>query len=137
MDKFEDMLNNLYQILDNDTVEDKVVLTKPEFKREGKKKTWTNAKAFLRKINRVPEHFILYLGKETNGVANWKSSSKSDGVSLSSKIKDSQVISLMQKYMQNFVTCSQCNSCNTSMLRDTSVRSYIIKCNVCGSTKYV
>ena len=37
MDKFEDMLENLYQILDNDEVEDKIVLTKPEFKREGKK----------------------------------------------------------------------------------------------------
>ena len=137
MDKFEAMLKNLYQVLDNDTVKDKIVLEKPEFKRENKKKVWTNAKAFLRKINRYPEHFILYLGKETNGVANWKSSSKSDGISLGSKVKDSRIIKIMQKYMKNFVTCSQCNSCNTSMIRDTSLRSYIIRCNVCGSTKYV
>ena len=77
------------------------------------------------------------MNKETNGKANWKTSHKSDGIVLSSKIKNDSIISLMEKYVLNYVTCSQCQSCNTIMTKDTSTRSNIIRCNVCKSTKYV
>ena len=77
------------------------------------------------------------MSKETNGNANWKSAHKSEGIILGGKVKESNIIPLMQKYINQYVTCTQCKSCNTIMLRDTSARSFLIKCNVCKSTKYV
>ena len=137
MQSFEKMLDKLFLVLEEDPTENKLRIGQPIFKRESKNKIWVNAKNYLQTINRDPDHFIIFMNKETNGVANWKTSHKSDGIVLSSKTKDNNIISLMEKYILNYVTCSQCQSCNTIMTKDTSTRSYMIKCKVCKSIKYV
>ena len=94
MQSFEKMLDKLFLVLEEDPTENKLRIGQPIFKRESKNKIWVNAKNYLQTINRDPDHFIIFMNKETNGVANWKTSHKSDGIVLSSKTKDNNIISL-------------------------------------------
>lgn len=136
MESFEDMLNFLYSNLES-TEKAKIVLSRPIIDKSSGKAVWKNVKDFLRSINRDPDHFMMFMSKETNGGANWLSSHKSDGIIFNIKITPDKISTLMQKYITENVLCKQCNSYNSKMERDVGIRKFKIICIDCNSEHYI
>ena len=137
MESFNEMLNILYCKLADEGKSDKVVLDKPILNKVGTKMVWTNAKKFLRAINRDPTNFIEFVSKETNGNANWKTSKKSDGIIFSVRINNGSIEKIMRSYSEKYVKCGQCGGFNSIMSKDNSVRKFKITCLDCNSIRYV
>jgi len=137
MESLKDMLNILYVKLDETDNSGKLILTRPILKKVGTKFIWKNPKDFLIIIQRDSDHFIDYLGKETNGNANWKTGSKRDGIIFNIKTDVIKIDNWMKKYIEKYVKCIQCNKYNSQMIKDNSVRKCKITCNCCGAGRYI
>lgn len=135
MVSFDEMLDNLYTELNKCSL-NKITLHKPII--VGKSKpVWVNAKNFLKDINRNPDHFINFLSKNSNGDVNWKSQHKSEGIIFGFKINETKLKNIMQEYIKKYVSCNQCNSCNTKFEKDVTIRKNKVICSDCNSERYV
>lgn len=128
---FDEMLNSVYCKLGM-TTKTKLTLQAPELSITTTNTYWKNVKAFLKTINRSPEHFVDFLKKDLD--VNWLSSSKSDGLVIIGKIKKDKIMRLMQQYMRQFVVCKTCNSGNSIMKFNNTIRKYDFTCNDCHAT---
>ena len=131
---FNDMLDNVYNIIEEKTIKSnsKKVIPIPVIEMSTTNTYWKNIKKILQSINRPQEHFIIYLQKELK-TGDWLSSSKSDGIVLIGKFRIEQLTILLQGYVRKYVVCNICNSTNTNLEKNKDLRSYMICCNNCNS----
>tara|TARA_B110000902_G_C14136776_1_gene524171 strand:+ start:428 stop:841 length:414 start_codon:yes stop_codon:yes gene_type:complete len=137
MESFTKMLNTLYCKIADEKKSETIVLDSPILIKVGKKIIWKNAKQFLIEINRDPINFIEFVSKETNGNANWKTSSKSNGIIFSVKVNNNSIEKIMRDYSEKYVKCSECKNYNSVMIKENSVRKHKISCLDCKSTRYI
>lgn len=138
MESFEDMLDELYDNLDQNNQIVSVVLPNPELIKSGSNFIWKNVKEFLKITNRPPDHFMNYLNKNCNCQVNWITESKSDGLIFNQKrITVMNIIDFMKNYLKDFVICKSCKSYNTTIEKDQTIRKYNFICHNCKNEYYI
>ena len=133
---FEERLDEVYQKLGTKKSK-KITIPKPILERGTTKIHWKNVKQLLKIIRRPPDHFISFLNSEIDNKASWKTASKSDGMLLTGRFTIKDIYRLITKYLNTYVTCSICQSVNTSIKRDVSLRKYQLHCKNCLSINTV
>jgi len=128
---FESMLNEVYDNLENKQ-KNKIILPKLDINISTTNTYWKNIKQFLKTIKRGPEHFIIKMNHNI-GETNWVSSSKSDGIVIIGRVKKDKILSFIQNYMKTYVVCNICNSVDTELNKNNTIRQYQLKCNCCKS----
>jgi translation initiation factor 2 subunit 2 len=138
MDNFENMLNELYNNLNQTNKVISVTLPEPQLIKNGHNIIWKNVKEFLKITNRPPDHFTNYLTKDCNCQINWITDSKSDGLIFNQqKIKNSHIINFMKIYLKEFVICKSCKSYKTMIVKDNAIRKYNFICSNCKNEYYI
>ena len=138
MDTFENMLDELYNNLDQNNELVSVVLPDPQLIKNGSNIIWKNVKEFLKIANRPPEHFVNYIHKDCNYKVNWITDSKSDGLIFNQKkIKVVNIIDIMKTYLKEFVICKSCKSYKTHIVKDQTIRKYNFICLNCKNEYYI
>lgn len=132
------MVDLAYDDLNKEAIhKHRLVLPNPEYEATPTRIHWKNIKAFLKVINRSPEHWYKWITKEVpDREISWISSSIKDGVVFQGKRqKLSDINDLSMKYINTYVTCS-CNS-NKTFLNKSEIKAWLFECSSCGSTKYL
>ena len=138
MESFENMLDELYDNLDQNNEVVSVVLPEPQLIKNGNNIIWKNVKEFLKIANRPPDHFVNYLTKNCNCQVNWITESKSDGLIFNQKkIKISNIIDFMKTYLKEYVICKSCKSYKTCIIKDQTIRKYNFICSNCKNEYYI
>ena len=132
------MVNKAYDMLGATEKKSTLVLPKPEYEAMPTRIHWKNIKEYLKTINRSPEHFFKWLCSEIpDREVAWMSASIKDGLIVQGKRqKISDINDLSIKYINEFVTCSSCNSYNTTLGKEIDIKAWLFNCQTCGSTKY-
>ena len=99
---------------------------------------WLNVLPFCESINHKSNIILEYLKKEMKGKnVAWFSPNEDDGILIiAKKTKKQDIITLVEKYVTNFVNCSSCNNA-ISTLTKTDGKYYNYECLTCGFTKCI
>ena len=100
---------------------------------------WKNIKDFLKVINRSPAHLINWLKSEmADKQIDLITNHVSDGIIIQGKYqKKNNLSTIALKYISIFVTCSSCNSVDTTMNKHQKLSYYEFECSHCGVTKNI
>ena len=117
------------------TEKTKISLKAPDVRKvTGIKCVWVNFNDTCVSLNREREHFLNFilteLGTEGSIGGDYQ-------LNLKGRYNNKHVESLLKKYVQEYVTCKNCNSPNTTLRKDNSARIQILHCNNCNSDKTV
>lgn len=130
---FYTMLDELYDSL-GAIISDKLILPNPIIEKGTTRVVWKNIKDFLKTIRTPPDHLFDFISKTSNQKINWYSDSVSDGLIIHyNRISTNDISGWMKKYINDFVICRICKKANTSMIRNSEIRKYFIKCDDCNS----
>ncbi len=107
----------------------------PKLRRVGTRKTsFDNFPQIAQALRRNPEHmqsFVLVeLGAEASNDANGR-------MIIKGRFVQSQIESLLKKYIIEYVTCRMCRSPDTTLTRDAVTRLHFLHCNICASSRSV
>lgn len=133
MSSFEQMLDNLLNKIEKKQNKINIILPDPVLIKSGNNIIWKNIKEYLKIIKRPPTHFINFLNYELSCLINWISESKSDGCIIHLKIKSNTIIDLMKKYIKDYVLCKSCQSINTIINKDKTLKKYNFICYDCNN----
>lgn len=78
-------------------------------------------------LRRKPEHLLKYILKELATPGELKK----NGVIIGTKIPASRINEKIEKYVENYVLCSECKKPDTQLLKDGGFT--FIKCQACGA----
>jgi translation initiation factor 2 subunit 2 len=113
----------------------KMVIPVPNMLAAGSRKTmWVNYAQTLQVIHRQPEHLQAYVNSELNTLTSIDSNVR---LIIRGKFSSKNIQSILQKYIQEYVTCKNCHCSETCMSKDPITRLYYIDCDVCGASKSV
>ena len=113
----------------------KMVIPVPNMLAAGSRKTmWVNYSQTLQVIHRQPEHLQAYVNSELNTLTSIDSNVR---LIIRGKFSSKNIQSILQKYIQEYVTCKNCHCSETCMSKDPITRLYYIDCDVCGASKSV
>lgn len=108
----------------------KLLLDKPEISSANKKTFIRNFKEICNKLNRKVNEVQDYFTKELATTI----SLNQDGVLIITGVyKQSGIIKILSTYIKNYVTCKECNSCDTEIIKESRIT--FLKCNKCLSKK--
>ncbi len=141
MESFDIMLDDVYDKLESCTssakMQSKIILPQLELVKHGHHFIWKNMKAFLRIVNKPPEHVVKFFSEELKCQITWITESKSDGVIIDyDRLSSSTISELMKKYVLEYVYCKKCKSTNSIISKDSQVRKYLFVCQNCGDQYY-
>lgn len=131
MSNFEEMLNEIYNSIEEKKRNVHIELPKPILIKSGHNTLWKNIKQYLRIIRRPPDHFLDFLKYEMSIQVNWITESKSDGCILYNKVKEDILYDLMKKYIKDYVFCKSCKSNETYIIKIKELRKYNFVCTEC------
>lgn len=98
---------------------------------------WKNIKALLKITRTPPDHLFDFLRYQIdkNIDIGWYSDSISDGLIIHDvkKINKTIIVSLMKKYLIDYVICKNCRKMNTNISKDSTIRKWQLKCSDCNS----
>jgi translation initiation factor 2 subunit 2 len=117
------------------TEKTKISLKAPDVRKvTGIKCVWVNFNDTCISLNREKEHFLNFILMElgTDG-----SIGGDYQLNLKGRYNNKHIESLLKKYVQEYVTCKNCNSPNTILIKDNSARIQILRCNNCNSERTV
>lgn len=99
-----------------------------------KKTLWVNFQEICSMMQRDPDHvyqfFMAELGTEGSIDGNQR-------LIIRGKYVPKYIESLLRKYVVEYVTCENCRSPNTELVRNSSTRLYVLKCNDCAADRTV
>jgi translation initiation factor 2 subunit 2 len=99
-----------------------------------KKTLWVNFQEICSMMQRDPDHvyqfFMAELGTEGSIDGNQR-------LIIRGKYVPKYIESLLRKYVVEYVTCENCRSPNTELVRNSSTRLYFLKCNDCAADRTV
>ena len=108
----------------------KLVLEKPEISSANKKTFIGNFKAICTKLNRKSEDVREYFEKELCTTVNLNSEG---ALVITGIYKQVGVMKVLQEYIKKYVTCKECSSCDTEIIKEN--RIVFLKCSKCLSKK--
>lgn len=107
----------------------------PNVVRLGSTKTnWANFDAMVIALDRTHEHLMSFITTELGAEA---SLGLEMNMILQGIYRPRVVEKLYNKYLDNYVRCSNCKNYQTKLDKDPSTRLYMMECKQCGSTKSV
>jgi translation initiation factor 2 subunit 2 len=130
---FEEMLDILLNKIDKKQNKINITLPDPILIKSGNNIIWKNIKDYLKIVKRPPIHFMNFLNYELSCLINWISDSKSDGCIIHQKIKSNTIIDLMKKYIKEYVLCKSCQSINSIITKNKTLKKYNFICYDCNS----
>jgi translation initiation factor 2 subunit 2 len=98
------------------------------------KSCWTNFASMSETINRKPEHLMSFVSAELGADCRLGGEQQ---LIVAGKFSTKIMEKLYKKYIENYVTCSNCRSPSTLIEKDPSTRLYMMTCQNCGATKSV
>ena len=136
---YDDLLARVRDILDKNnpykTKSQKIQLKPVQLEQVAKKKyKWTNFMEFTEILRRPAEHLSQFVSIELAMevvIANEKL--RLEG----RRIDKDELQAVLKKYILEYVKCPLCNSANTVMSKDPNIRSLVMKCEACQSTRTV
>ena len=136
---YDQLLTRVRDILDKNnpykTKSQKIQLKPVQLEQVAKKKyKWTNFMEFAEILRRPAEHLSQFVSIELAVevlIANEKL--RIEG----RRIDKEELQSVLKKYILEYVKCPLCNSANTVMSKDPNIRSLVMKCEACQSTRTV
>lgn len=110
---------------------ERFVVQEPKILSEGKTTVFENYIAIVEKLNRDPDHLFKFLLKEM-GTAG-----KLDGsrAIFQGKFNTGAISGLIDTYIREYVTCSECGRPDTHLIREERV--LILRCDACGAHRPV
>ena len=128
---FNEMLDNLYKQIDR-TTDSTVYLPEPKINKKPTRIDWTNTDKFLKTVNRSFEHFINYLKVERKICAGYQNKI----FIIPGRFRKEDINKIMLEYVNKFCKCPVCNSFDTILAKDGTVRKEKIICNKCKSITF-
>ena len=125
------LVDRLYTELGNQlSSSKKLVLDRPEINSANKKTYIGNFKEICNKLNRKMDDVKAYFESELRAPCNLSQ----DGTLVITKVfKQVQVSKVLSSYIKDCVTCKECNSCDTDIIKENRIT--FLKCNKCKSKK--
>lgn len=111
----------------------KLKIPPPILIKVGRKTIWSNFTIITYKMNRKIEHFMSYFLSE-RGVTG---TLQNKGLAIKPHVTQDQVISIMKKYMNDYILCKECKSTDTFLIKDSITRLTFVECTRCNSKRYV
>jgi len=137
-ESFEIMLDKLYNNININNSNTKIVLPKPIMIKSGSKTIWKNANEFINMFNCEINDFTNYINNKTTNNINWISESISEGCIFDNKIKkDDYIYDLMKRYVNDRVLCKSCKSVDTRLIKNQNLRKYKFICNNCKNELFI
>jgi translation initiation factor 2 subunit 2 len=136
---YTQMLERVFKVIKkkNPTAGDKKSIRLPpaDLQKVGTKKTmWANFANCCSALQRSQEHVMAFFMAE---LATEGSLDSKQRLVMKGKFVPSQIESLIKRYFMEYVACSMCRSCETTLTRDPTTRLYFISCSLCGSRRSV
>ena len=100
----------------------------------GLRTAWINYHETCDKMNRDPQHVLLFMSSEYNTDCNIGGE---DQLILRGKYACQDIEKTIKKYIVEYVQCATCKSINTTLNKDPTTRSYYMNCNACQSIRTV
>lgn len=133
MEQYNDnyLIDRLYIELGNhQNTNKKLILNKPEISSANKKTYISNFKEICDKLNRRVSDVQDYFVKE---LATSISLNKDGALIITGVYKQAGIIKVLSTYIKDYVTCKECNSCDTEIIKENRIT--FLKCNKCLSKK--
>lgn len=125
------LIDRLYIELSNyQNFSKKLILDKPEISSANKKTYVGNFKGICNKLNRKVNDVQDYFAKE---LATTVSLNQDGALVITGVFKQVGIIKILNTYIKNYVTCKECNSCDTEIIKENRIA--FLKCNKCLSKK--
>jgi translation initiation factor 2 subunit 2 len=136
---YSELLSRFYGLmqkeLPNRKDKQKVSITAPRTQRVGGKRSmWVNFNVICGQLHRSCEHFQSFVLAEFGTTGSLDSHKR---LILKGKYLPQDLESLITKYIQEYVTCQNCQSLETLLIRDTVSRLHFIQCEHCHARKSV
>ena len=129
--KTDYLVDRLYNELEKQHInQQKVILDKPIVKIENKKTCVVNFNNICIKLNRATNDVKQYFEKEMNVVT---SINAAGGLIITGMFRENQITKIFSSYIQDFVKCKECNSCDTEIIKENRITYN--NCNKCKSKK--
>lgn len=130
---FNKMLDNLYNLLGDYSQEStKFYLDEPQCNKKPTRLDWINVNNFLKKINRSSNHFLNYIINVRKILATYNGTV----MIIQGKYNKNDITKIMLEYISNYCSCSICNSYDTILIKDFTIRKEKLFCNKCKSVNY-
>lgn len=130
---FNKMLDNLYNLLGDYSQEStKFYLDEPQCNKKPTRLDWINVNNFLKKINRSSNHFLNYIINVRKILATYNGTV----MIIQGKYNKNDITKIMLEYISNYCSCSICNSYDTILIKDVTIRKEKLFCNKCKSVNY-
>lgn len=125
------LVDRLYIELSNHISSNKkLVLDRPEISSANKKTYIGNFKEICNKLNRKTEEVKVYFESELRAPCNL---SQAGALVITGVFKQAGVSKVLSSYIKDNVTCKECNSCDTEIIKENRIS--FLKCNKCKSKK--
>jgi len=138
---YDYLLNRFFQTIKQDipssndkkTSSKKSSIPAPKLEKKGGKKIlWTNFSQTCQSINRDLEHVKLYMLTELTAEGSLDGN---NNLNIVGKFNSEMILTILKKYVQEYVTCKSCQKSNTTIYRKN--RLSIVKCESCFSERTV
>lgn len=132
MDTYEKLLQKAEEELpEKGFSSERFTLEKVKGHLEGNKTIIINLRKIAKDLGRNPEHLLKYLLRELATPGKFVQGR----VIFGAKVAASTINKKIQKYVSEFVYCSECNKPETNLLEEKNVT--YLRCQACGSKKPV
>lgn len=95
---------------------------------------WVNFQETCDKMNRDPQHVMLFMSSEYNTDCNIGGE---DQLILRGRYTNIDIEKTIKKYIMEYVQCASCKCINTTLNKDPTTRAYYMNCNACQSMRTV
>ncbi|MBN2095097.1 MAG: translation initiation factor IF-2 subunit beta [Candidatus Aenigmarchaeota archaeon] len=126
---YNEMLSQVYGVVKKGTIEERIQIVQPMISVQGSKTIISNFDKFCDSIRRDGHQVAKFLYKEL------ASSGSLDRGRLTLQTKSPLVKDKIEKYLKNFVYCSECKRPDTIIQRED--RFFVIKCEACGAKRTI
>ena len=126
---YEEMLKEIQSKIKKGKQMERIQIVKPQITFQKNKTIIQNFEQFCNSIRRNMRQVAKFLYKEL------ATSGSIDGKKLILQSRSPILDSKIEKYMKEYVYCSECNKPDTILQKEG--RFYIIKCEACGAKKNV
>ncbi len=123
------MLEQVYSVVKKGEVEERIQIIQPSISTLGNKTILSNFDKFCASIRRDPLQAAKFLYKELAASGSY------DRGRLILATKSPLVRDKIEKYMKNYVYCSECKRPDTIIEKEG--RFFVIKCEACGAKRTI
>ena len=124
---YEEMLEEVYKYVKKGKEESRFEIVKPKISFQGNKTIISNFAQFCNSIRRDQKQVAKFLYKEL------ATSGSLESGKLVLQTRSPLIENKIDKYLKNFVYCSECGKPDTIVNRED--RYFILKCEACGAKK--